>query len=137
MFVLLEKDGLHSGVFRFLKVAQTNANQPITLLRTEINPRSFKAMSVNSSQEEGGNPGVWLRVRILNSLVFSLRTTVRAVRDSLREADQSFSARRRIIGSVSAKSTSRSKVSSTDMDCVGLSGTTGLWSIPRASSCRR
>src|SRR5271157_352420 len=46
-------------------------------------------MSVNSSQEEGGKPGVWLRVRILNSLVFSLRTTVRAVRDSLREADQS------------------------------------------------
>ena len=50
-------------------------------------------------------PGVWLRVRILNSLVFSLRTTVRAIRDSLREADQSFSARRRIIGSVSANST--------------------------------
>jgi hypothetical protein len=37
--------------------------------------------------------GVWLRVRILNSLVFILRTTVRAMRDSLREADQSFSTR--------------------------------------------
>ena len=37
---------------------------------------------------------------------------------------------RRIIGSVSANSTSCSKVSSTDIDCVGLSGTTGLWSIP-------
>ena len=58
-------------------------------------------MSVNSSEEEGGHPAVWLRVRILNSLVFSLRTTVRAVRDSLREADQSFAARLRIIVSVS------------------------------------
>ena len=91
-------------------------------------------MSVNSSQEEGGEPGVWLRVRILNSLVFSLRTTVRAIRDSLREADQSFSASRRIIGSVSANGTSCSKVSSTDIDCVGLSGTTSLSSMPRASS---
>src|SRR6185437_12379230 len=35
-------------------------------------------MPVNSSQEEGGELDVWLRVRILNSLVFSLRTTVRA-----------------------------------------------------------
>ena len=88
-------------------------------------------MSVNSSQEKGGESGVWLRVRILNSLVFSFRTTVRAVRGSLREADQSFSARPRIIGSVSGNSTSCSKVSSTDIDCVGLSGTTGLWSIPQ------
>jgi len=47
-------------------------------------------MSVNSSLEEGGEPGVWLRVRVLNSLVFSLSTTVRAIRDSLREADQTF-----------------------------------------------
>lgn len=36
---------------------------------------------------------MWLRARILNSLVFSLSTTVRVIRDSLREADQSFSAR--------------------------------------------
>ena len=60
---------------------------------------------------------LWLRVRILNSLVFSLRTTVRATRDSLREADRSFSARRRIIGSVFVNGTSRAKVSSTEMDC--------------------
>ena len=39
--------------------------------------------------------------RILNSLVFSFRTTVRAIRDSLRDAAQTFSARRRITGSVS------------------------------------
>src|SRR2546428_1394867 len=81
-------------------------------------------MSVNSSQEEGGKLGVWLRVRIVNSLVFSLRITVRAMRDSLREADQTLSARRRIIGSVSDNGTSRSKVSSTEIDFVGLSGTT-------------
>src|SRR5436853_5529633 len=72
-------------------------------------------MSVNSSQDDGGECGVWLRVRILNSLVFSFRTTVRAIRDSLREADQSFSASRRIIGSVSSNSTSFSKVSSTEI----------------------
>jgi hypothetical protein len=39
-------------------------------------------MRVNSSQEQGGELGVWLRVSILNSLVFSLRTTVRAIRSS-------------------------------------------------------
>jgi hypothetical protein len=61
---------------------------------------------------------VWLRVRILNSLVFSLRITVRAIRDSRRDANQSFSAGRRIIGSVSAKRTSLSKVSSTEIDWV-------------------
>jgi len=80
---------------------------------------------------------VRLRVRILNSLVFSLRTTVRAIRDSFREADQSFSARRRIMGSVSDSGTSCSNVSSTDMDWVGRSGTTSLSSIPRARPCRR
>jgi hypothetical protein len=71
-------------------------------------------MSVNSSHDDGGESGVWLRVRILNSLVFSFRTTVRAIRGSLREANQSFSASHRIIGSVSSNSTSFSKVSSTD-----------------------
>ena len=76
-------------------------------------------MSVNSSHDDGGESGVWLRVKSLNSLVFSFRTTVRAIRGSLREADQSFSANRRIIGSVSSNSTSFSKVSSTDIDCGG------------------
>ena len=40
LFVLLEKDRLCSSVFGFLKVAQTNANKPIALLRTEIDPLS-------------------------------------------------------------------------------------------------
>ena len=33
-------------------------------------------------EREGGELGVWLRVRMLKPLVFSLRTTVRAIRDS-------------------------------------------------------
>src|SRR5262249_43855596 len=96
-----------------------------------------RAMLVNSAQEEGGVAGVWLRVRILNSLVFSLRTTVRGIPDSLRDAAQVFSERRRIIVSVSLNGTSLSKVSSADTDFVCLSGVTPLWSMPRASSCRR
>jgi len=52
--------------------------------------RSDRAMVVSSSQEEGGASGVWLRVRILNSLVFSLRARVRAIRSSLRDAVQVF-----------------------------------------------
>jgi hypothetical protein len=36
-------------------------------------------MVVNSSQEGGGEAGVWLRVRILKSLVLSLSTAVRAM----------------------------------------------------------
>ena len=63
----------------------------------------------------------------------SLILIVRATRDSLREADQTFSASRLIIGSVSVSKTSCSKVSSTDIDCVGRSATTGLSSMPRAS----
>jgi hypothetical protein len=79
---------------------------------------------------------VWLRVSVLNSLVFSLTITVRAIRDSLRDADQSFSASRRIMGSVSARATSRSNVSSTEIDFVGRSWITSLSSIPRARSYR-
>jgi hypothetical protein len=71
-------------------------------------------MVVNSSQEEGGEAGVWLRVRILKSLVLSLSTTVRAMRDSLRDAAQVCSASLRIIGSISVNSTSRANVSSVD-----------------------
>jgi hypothetical protein len=63
--------------------------------------RSDSAMSVTSSHEVGGEGGVQLRVRMLNSLVFSLRTTVRAVRDSFRDAAQTLSASRRITDSVS------------------------------------
>ena len=47
---------------------------------------------------------------------------------------QTFSARRRICGAVSASGMSSGKVSSAEMDLVGRSGMTGLWSMPRASS---
>src|SRR5438067_12030876 len=73
---------------------------------------------------------------MLKSLVFSLGTTVRGTRDSLREADQTFSVRLRIIGSVSDNGTSRSKVSSAEIDFVGLSGTTWLLSMPRGTTRR-
>ncbi len=62
--------------------------------------------------EAGGEPGVWLRVRILNSPVFSFSTTVCAIRDSLREAVHLCSASLRIIGSNSVSKTSCSRVSS-------------------------
>jgi hypothetical protein len=53
--------------------------------------------------------------RILKSLVLmSLSTTVRAMRDSLRDAAQECSASLRIIGSISVNSTSRTNVSSVD-----------------------
>src|SRR2546429_5859887 len=86
------------------------------------------------SQDDGGECGVWRRVRILKSLVFSLSTTVRGTRGSLREADQTFSARLRIVGAVSDNGTSCSKVSSAEIDFVGLSGTTWLLSMPRDNS---
>lgn len=62
--------------------------------------RSCRVMLINSSHDEGGVAGVWLRVRILNSLVFNFRTTVRAMRGSFRDADHSLSTRRRIMGCV-------------------------------------
>ena len=74
-----------------------------------------------------------LRVCMLNSFVFSFSTTVRAMRDSRRDASQTFSARRRMRSSVWDNGMSCSKVSSAEMDFVGLSGVTGLWSMPRAS----
>src|SRR5208337_558448 len=58
IFVLLVKDGLHRSVFRFLKVAQTNANQPITLLPTEINPFSQLQGDVRQLFA-GGGWGAW------------------------------------------------------------------------------
>jgi hypothetical protein len=54
-------------------------------------------MLVSSSHEEYGESGVWLRVRILKSLVLSLSTTVRAMRDSVRDEFHVFSASRLII----------------------------------------
>jgi hypothetical protein len=133
----LEKVRLRRGVFGIPKVAKTDADQPIALLCTQIYSLAlFQRHLGNSSQEEGGQRGVWLRVRTLNSPVFSFRTTERAVRDLY--AKQTRACRLGVdMGSVSANGTSRSKVSSTDIDRVGRCGTTSLSSIPGASSCKR
>ena len=76
-------------------------------------------MSTNCSNEDGGASGVWLRVRMRNCAVFSFSTTVRPTRSTLRDAAQVLSASRRIAGSSSSIGTSRSKVSSDEMDCTG------------------
>src|SRR6266550_1413896 len=59
---------------------------------------------------------VKLRVRLLNSFVLSFKTTVFPARALPREDFQTFSARRRICGSVSASGMSSGKVSSAEMD---------------------
>ena len=82
----------------------------------------------------GGQAGVWLRVTMLNSAVLSFNTIVRAILDSLSEACHTFSASRRIIAFVSSSRTSDSNVSSAEIDWVGLFGSMGLLSIPRANS---
>ena len=56
LFVLLEKDPLCSSVFGFLKVAQTNANKPIALLRTKINPLSQLQGDVRQLVKGGVKP---------------------------------------------------------------------------------
>ena len=58
LFVLLEQDRLRSSVFGFLKVAQTNANKPIALLRTKINPLSQLQGDVRQFFA-GGGWGAW------------------------------------------------------------------------------
>ena len=85
-------------------------------------------MLASASHEETGNAGVWLRVRTLNSAVFSFNTMVRAALDSLREACHTFSASRRIMASVSFSRRSDSNVSSAEIDWVGRFGSTGLLS---------
>ena len=88
-----KQDRLRRFVSRFLKIAQADTHQAKTLLRTQIYFRLQHQSYVRQFLTVyGGEDGVWLRVRILNSLVLSLSTTVRAIRDSLREAAQTFSA---------------------------------------------
>ena len=58
IFVLLEKDRLRSSVFGFPKVAQTNADEPITLPRTEINPLTELQGDVGQFAA-GGRWGAW------------------------------------------------------------------------------
>src|SRR5438552_10253559 len=126
---------LYLDICGFVEIAQADTHQAKALFGTRSSlSRRLRAISVSSSQVDGGTDGVWLRVRILNSLVLSLRTTVRATRVSLREAAQTFCASRRIMGSVPAMGRSCSKVSSAETDLVERSGTTSPGSTPRASS---
>jgi hypothetical protein len=117
-------DGVPSGSRKLLRPTPTRRKR-------WAGPRSIRfrresAIDVNSSHETGGTSGVWLRVRMLKSLVFSLSTTVRPTRGSFREADQTFSASRRMSSSVSDSGISRGNVSSAEIDLVSLSGTTLL-----------
>jgi len=102
-----------------------------------LGSRKESATFENSSSEAGITGGVRLRVSVSNCLVFSLSTTVRAILAFCREATQTFSASLRSNGSVSASGISVSNVSSAEMDLLDRFGTTGLWSMPRASSYRR
>src|SRR6516164_2259289 len=54
IFVLLEKDRLLISDFGFPKVAQTNADEPVALLRTEINPFSQLQGDVSQFFAGGG-----------------------------------------------------------------------------------
>ena len=86
--VSLKKNRLWTWSVVHLESDETHAHQPEALLRPEIHSLSeLEAISVGSWQEEGGWFVVKLRVRILNSRVLSLSTTVRGIRDSLRDAD--------------------------------------------------
>src|SRR5258708_7586265 len=67
-----------------LRPTPTRRNRCCELMPTRS--RRERAIFVSSSQEDGGVTGVWLGARILNSLVFSLSATVRAIRDSLQDA---------------------------------------------------
>src|ERR1700733_5689212 len=58
--------GRPSGSRKLLSPTPTRRNRCLGFVVTRS--RSDRAILVNSSQEEGGEPGVWLRVRILNSL---------------------------------------------------------------------
>jgi hypothetical protein len=78
-------------MLRLSEIVQPNAHEAKESVRAEISPsRSESAIAVSSSQDAGGTAGVWLRVCMLNSFVFSFRITVRAMRASVLEADQTF-----------------------------------------------
>ena len=111
-----EKSRLRGRIVRVADIAQADANQPKPLVRAEAD---------TFPQPQGD-----IRELLARSRRRTWRTTVRAIRDSLREAAHVCSASLRIIGSISVSKTSCSKVSSADMDCVGLSETTSLLSIP-------
>jgi|ERR1043165_3929433 hypothetical protein len=59
-----KKAGLSRQISCFQKIAEPNTNQTVFLLCVKLtHSRSDKAMLVGSSQERGGDGGVWLRVK--------------------------------------------------------------------------
>jgi hypothetical protein len=121
-----------------MEVARANTHEPKLLLWIKGNFVSQRQSDPRQLLARGRRRGWCLTSRKHVKLaVFGFRTAVRAILDSLRKATNVFSARRRIIGSVSASNTSRSNVSSADIDQVGRLGTNGFSSIPIANSYRR
>ena len=97
----------------------------------------MKALCSSAPQMRAASPGVWLLLKVPGSLVFSFRTTVPRNACLLPRSRPCFLRHPRIKPSVSASGTSNSRVSSAETDCVSLSATTGLSSIPRANSKSR
>jgi len=121
--------------FRIAKVAQADRQPGETAVRAEATRcSSDTAIFVSSSQEARWRTWRVAASENLEFVVFSFSTTVRAIRDSLREAVHVCCASCRIIGSVSASKTSCSKVSSTDMGLCRPVRDYLLSSIPRANS---
>jgi hypothetical protein len=77
---LSKRSLLSSRILGLAEVAEADTHQAKPLVRAEADTsRNDRAIFVSSSQETGGEPGMRLRVRILNSLVFSFRPTMRAM----------------------------------------------------------
>jgi len=80
---------------------------------------------------------VWLRVRILKFTGLQFNTTVQATRDSLRDAVPCLLRKLRSSALASFSGHRVRKVSSADMDCVGLLGITSLLSDAAKPAVRR
>lgn len=79
-----------------MKVARAIAHRADGLVGGSRSVRSHidRAMLVNSSHDDCGQVCTWLRVRILRLLIFSFRSTVRAMRVPLGDAAQVLSDKR-------------------------------------------
>jgi hypothetical protein len=76
-FVVRQKEPAgqpHLGLAEVAEPTPTRRNRCCGLRPTRS--RNDLAIRVTSSHEAGGEPGVWLQVRILKSLVFDFGTTV-------------------------------------------------------------
>jgi hypothetical protein len=91
-YALIEASRLRGG-FEFVEIAQPDTNEAKTLPWTQV--YSLPQHQSNVCQflaRNGRRCGCMARVKIVKLLVFSLSTTVRAIRDSLRETAAGLSA---------------------------------------------